>query len=137
MKAKVVWIDDFQFMGVSPSGHGIVLDSPEKTSYGPSPMELVLIALGGCTGMDVISILEKMRKEVKKFEVVCEGERVEGHPRVYKKIKVHYLIEGKDIDEESVKRAIELSKEKYCSVSAMLSNSVEIIYTYEIKEDKK
>lgn len=133
MKAKVVWVDDFQFMGVSPSGHGIILDSPEKTGYGPSPMELVLIALAGCTGMDVISILEKMKKNVKRFEVSCEGERAEEHPRVYKKIRVHYLIEGKDIDDASVKRAIELSKEKYCSVSIMLSKAAEISFTYEIK----
>lgn len=133
MKAKVVWIDNFQFMGVSPSGHGIILDTPDKTSYGPSPMELVLIALAGCTGMDVISILEKMKKKVEKFEVSCEGERAEEHPRVYKKIKVHYYVEGKDIDDASVKRAIELSKEKYCSVSIMLSKAVEISFTYEIK----
>jgi putative redox protein len=132
MKAKVVWVEKRQFVGISPSGHGIVLDSPEETNNGPSPMELVLISLAGCTGMDVISILEKMKKKVESFEVSCEGERADTYPKVYKKIKVHYFIKGEDIDKESVERAIKLSKEKYCSVSAMLSNSVEIDFDYEI-----
>lgn len=132
MKAKVVWTENLQFLGVSQSGHSVVMDSPEGTNTAPSPMELILIALAGCTGMDVVSILKKMKKEIKKFEVSCEGERAENHPKVYKKINVKYFIEGKEIDEESVQRAINLSKEKYCSVGVMLSKTAEINYTFKI-----
>ncbi len=132
MKAKVIWVNKRQFVGISPSGHGIVIDSPEESNNGASPMELVLIALAGCTGMDVISILEKMKKKIESFEVTCEGERADKYPKVYEKIKVHYIIKGQEIDKDSVERAINLSKEKYCSVSAMLSNSVEIDFDYEI-----
>ncbi len=136
MKAKITWVKDLQFLGLSPSGHGIVVDSPEGTNTGPSPMELLLIALGGCTGMDVVSILKKMRKKISKFEITCEGEKAEQYPKVYKKINVHYYFEGNGLDEESIKRAIDLSKEKYCSVSAMLSKTAEINFTFEIKETK-
>lgn len=132
MKAKVIWVNKKQFIGISPSGHGIVIDSPDETNYGPSPMELILIALAGCTGIDVISILEKMKKKAESFEVICEGERVDTYPKVYKKIKVHYIVKGKNIEKEAVEKAINLSKEKYCSVSAMLSNSVEIDFSYEV-----
>lgn len=132
MKAKVVWIENLQFLGVSPSGHSVVLDSPEGSNTAPSPMELILIALAGCTGMDVISILKKMKKEISKFEVSCEGERVENHPKIYKNINVNFYIEGNGIDEDSVKRAIELSKEKYCSVGIMLSKATQINYTFKI-----
>ncbi len=134
MKAKLIWVNDLQFLGVSPSGHGIAIDSPEGTNTAPSPMELLLIALGGCTGMDVVSILKKMRKKISKFEITCEGEKAEQYPKVYKKINVHYYFEGKGLDEESIKRAIDLSKEKYCSVYAMLSKTAEINFTFEIKE---
>lgn len=132
MKAKVLWTENLQFVGTSPSGHSIVLDSNSGTNTGPSPMELVLIALASCTGMDVVSILRKMKKNISKFEVSCEGERASEHPKVYKKINVHYYFEGNDLDEKSVRRAINLSKEKYCSVSVMLEKTAEINFTYEI-----
>ncbi len=129
MNAKVVWQGEkLKFIGQVEGSPDVLMDSEN----GPTPMELVLIALGGCTGMDVISILQKMRQNVKNFEINLSAERADEHPKVFTKVNLEYVIYGSDIDENAVKRAIELSQEKYCSVGGMLKKAVEIGYSYRI-----
>ena len=123
------------FVAESQSGHAIVTSfSPDQMSA-PSPMELVLIALGGCTGADVISILEKKRQRVTAYEIEVSGWRRDEHPRVYTRIEVIHRVRGEQVDERAVARAIELSETKYCSVSAMLSATAAITSRYEISEE--
>ena len=134
MNARVKWTDGYQFVAESKTGHAIVLDSPEGADTAATPMELVLQGLCGCTGMDVISILQKMKKDVRKMEISAEAERSEEHPKVFTRIHLRYKIEGKGIDKESVEKAIRLSEDKYCSVAAMLRKSVTLSYDYEVVE---
>lgn len=135
--SKVVLRDDMIFTGYSSNGYSIPFDARLGAGgheAGVSPVELVLTALGGCTGMDVISILRKKQEQVTGFEVIVDGERANEHPKVYTTITVHFVITGHGIKPASVERAIELSRDKYCSVSAMLRPKVSISYTYEIIE---
>ena len=134
MNARVKWTDGYQFVGESKTGHAIVMDSPEGADTAATPMELVLQALCGCTGMDVVSILQKMKKDVRKLEISAEAERSEEHPKVFTRIHLHYKIEGKGVDKESVEKAIRLSEDKYCSVSGMLRKAVALSYDYEVVE---
>ncbi|HUU29746.1 MAG TPA: OsmC family protein [archaeon] len=137
VKAKARWVEGLQFVGNPPSNHAITMDGSEKGGGANSavhPGELVLLALAGCTGMDVISILKKMRVEVADFEVRIEAEAAEEHPKAWKNIKLSYFVAGKDIPEDKLKHAIELSQDKYCSVSATLRSQVEIDYDFEIAE---
>lgn len=140
MKAKVRWSEGLQFVGTTESGHALVLDTHAEVGgleSGPSPVELTLVALGGCTGMDVVSILRKMRLEWERFEVGLEAERVSDHPRVFTKIHLTYRIWGDKIPEDKLKKAIDLSLERYCSVGAMLAKSAEITYGYELNPEPR
>lgn len=135
VSATVKMVEGLQLIGYASSGHGVVLDtSPEVggQNKGSTPMELVLIALGGCTAMDVISIMQKKKQDLKGLEIKIDGLRSDEHPRVYKEINIHYIFKGKNLSEDACKRSIELSQEKYCSVSAMLSKVAVIKYTWEI-----
>ena len=137
-RASAVWNRGLQFVGTSGSGHGIVVDTvPESGGYGagPSNTELVLIALCGCTGMDVVSILRKKRRRVDDFEVSAEGEVKEDPPRQLTKIHVTYRVWG-DIPERALREAIELSQEKYCTVSLTLKGRAEVTYDYEINPER-
>jgi Predicted redox protein, regulator of disulfide bond formation len=96
-------------------------------------MEILLMALGGCTGMDVVSILRKMHTQFDQFEIEIRGEKTEEHPRIYKKIELVYKFKGEEIKEENVEKAVRLSQEKYCSVSAMLRKSAEVTHRIEIE----
>lgn len=135
LEATVRWTSDMQFLGVSGSGHTVVMDtSPDHggTNTAQTPMETLLVALAGCTGMDVVSLLKKMRVNFTHLEIKVKGERREEHPRIFTRIELEYTVYGNDIDEGAVKRAIDLSQEKYCSVSAMLRPACPINYTYKI-----
>ena len=123
------------FVAESASGHAIVTSFSHDQMSAPSPMELVLIALGGCTGADVISILEKKRQRVSAYEIEVRGVRRDEHPRIYTAIEVVHRLRGERLDERAVARAIELSETKYCSVSAMLASSAKITARYEISDD--
>jgi len=123
------------FVAESASGHAIVTSFSQDHMSAPSPMELVLIALGGCTGADVISILEKKRQRVTAYDIEVRGVRHDEHPRVYTEIEVIHRVRGDRIDERAVARAIELSETKYCSVSGMLAASAKITMRYEIGDD--
>ena len=135
-EARVIWTEGMQFIGTANSNHAIVMDaSPEVggVNSGVRPGELLLIGLGGCTGMDVVSILNKMRVKFDSFQIKVRAESAPEHPKVYTRIELTYLISGKDIPPDKVEKAIELSQSKYCSVGAMLGKTAPISYHYEIK----
>jgi putative redox protein len=129
--ASVKWTGHQQFTAVSPSGHSVPIDSDRETNTAPGPMELLLMALGACTATDVISILKKKRQELQSLEVVCSGERAADPPKVWTKIEIVFRIRGK-VDEAAAIRAIELSEQKYCSVSAMLQKTAAVSWKLEI-----
>lgn len=125
--------DDF-FIGTSPSGHAITIDTKGDRHAAPSPMELLLLAVGGCTAVDVVSILEKKRQVVTDYKIEVTAERRDEHPRSFKKINVHHIVYGRNVSEQAVASAIELSDEKYCSVAATVRPTSEIITSFEIIE---
>ncbi|AFN73967.1 OsmC/Ohr family protein [Melioribacter roseus P3M-2] len=138
--AIVKHIEGVTFLGKTDSNHWVTMDGPEQ--FGGSdaairPKELILIALGGCTGSDVAVILKKKKVKFDSFEMNIKAEVQETHPQVFTKIHLEYVFYGKDIPKEAVERAIELSQKTYCSVTAMLQKSVEITHSYRIEEEKK
>ncbi len=133
---KVSWIDGFRFVATDSLGHSIVMDASKQSGgegSGVSPLQLLLIALGGCTGMDIVHIMRKQRQQVNSLEVLVSGERVKEPPQVYNNIRVEYKIKGKNIEEKAVQRAIQLSEDKYCSVGAMLRAKAKVTSNYSIK----
>jgi len=130
---RVKWIDGMRFVATDSLGHSIVMDASKQVGgdgSGFSPLQLLLAALGGCTGIDIVDIMRKQRQQVDDLEMVVSGERVKEPPRVYKKIHVEYRVKGKNIREKAVKRAIHLSERKYCSVGAMLKAKAEVTSSY-------
>jgi len=137
MKARVKWVEQATFIGESGSGHAIVMDGPPDhggRNLGVRPMEMLLLGLGGCTMFDVMMILTKARQDVRDCIVELEAERSDEEPKVFTKIHAHFKVIGKGLKEDRVKRAIELSSEKYCSASIMLGAMAEITHDYEIEE---
>jgi putative redox protein len=134
--ARLRFAGDEAFVGESPSGHAIVTSFSHENVTAPTPMELLLIALGGCTGADVQSILEKKRQRVTRYEIEVRAERRAEHPRIYTGIEVIHHLRGYSIDPKAVAHAIELSETKYCSVSAMLAKSASITTRYEITDEE-
>lgn len=134
--AKVIWKSGLRFDGSAESGLSLPLDSPtaEGGGEGFRPMELMLIGLAGCTGMDVISILKKKQQAVTAFEVAVDGERADDHPRIYTHMTIEYIITGHQIDPAAVERAVELSETKYCSVGGMLGKAAKIDHKITLKE---
>lgn len=135
-KAYIKQISGITFAGKTDSNHWVTMDGPEDfggSDAGIRPKELVLLGLAGCTGSDVVSILKKKRIPLNNFEMNIEAEVAEEHPQVFTKINLEYVFYGDEIKKEDVERAIELSQTKYCSVSAMLKNSVEITHSYRIE----
>ena len=134
-KAVIHSAGDGLFVGVTPSGHAQVLETDHVRASAATPMELLLIALGGCTAVDVESILKKKRQQVTGYRVEVRGERREEHPRAYTRIEVRHFVRGRGVSEAAVASAVELSETKYCSVAATLRPGVEIVTTYEVVED--
>ena len=138
MKARVQWAGEALFLGESGSGHAVVMDGPPDAggrNLGVRPMEMLLIGLGGCSNFDVVSILRKGRQPVESCEVFLDAERAGEEPKVFTKIHLHFVVKGRGLKEAQVKRAIELSAEKYCSASIMLGAAgVAISHDYEIIE---
>lgn len=135
MKASVNWLKNeaVNFEGITESGNRVVMDSAQ--TLGPKPMELVLMGLGGCTSYDVVSILKKARQQIEDVECQLSANRAETIPTVFTDIHIHFVVKGKNLNEERVKKAIELSAEKYCSASRMLEDGgVKITHDYEIIE---
>src|SRR5271163_4365019 len=131
-EARTTWLEKQRFDGVASSGHTIVVDGDHAA--GNSPMELVLIGLCGCTGYDVVSILQKKREPFTSLEVRAEAERAPNPPQVYTAIKLTYRVGGK-VSHKAVEDAVRLSKEKYCSVSAMLEKTAKITATIEYLDE--
>lgn len=138
LSAKITHVKGLQFIGDSSSGHAIVMDANSAVggqNTGPRPMELLLLAAGGCSGMDVISILKKKKQEVTSLEITVKGEKSEDYPKKFTEIYLEFLVKGKNISEEAVKRAIDLSMNKYCSVKATLEGTAKIHFTYRIIQE--
>lgn len=136
-KARVTWVEGLQFVGLGEaSGATCVLDGAEEdggADNGLRPMEALLVSLGGCTGMDVISILKKKKQRVTHFHINIRGTRAGDFPRRFTHIELEYVVRGWDISEQAVARSIELSQTKYCSVKATLN--CEVVYTYRIEQE--
>ena len=126
------------FNGKTDSGHWITMDGPENfggNDAGIRPKELILLSLAGCTGSDVVSILQKKRVKLNDFEINISAEMSDQHPKVYTDIDLEYVFYGENINTKDVERAIELSQKTYCSVTAMLQKTVEITHSYKIVEE--
>jgi putative redox protein len=131
MESIIKWTGKMSFLGETPSGHQIQMDASEEVggqNSGARPTELILSAVAGCTGIDIISILQKMRLEPISFQMDIKGDRAENHPKRFTHIHIHYALEG-DLPEEKVVRAIELSNDKYCSVSHSLNAEITTSYS--------
>ena len=129
------FVSDDLFLGITPSDHALALDTDKERSSAPSPVELLLVALGSCTATDVASILKKKRQVVTKYIIEVSGVRRDDHPRSFTSMKVHHILTGRSISPKAVADAIELSETKYCSVAATLRPTVEIQSSFEIIEE--
>jgi putative redox protein len=137
---KARWIDGLQFLSISSGGHPLVMDvSPDGGGRGEGigPMELLLHALAGCTGVDVVSILQKKRQPLKGLEIKVKGERRQEYPRVYSQIEIEYVFMGKGLDTTAIEQAIKLSEDKYCSVQAHLAAFAQVRSSYRIIEEEE
>jgi len=138
MKARIKWLEGRVFTGTSNSGHGVVIAAPTgpgAVTIAPSPMEYVLLGTGGCTATDVVMILEKGRQDIRAVEVELNSERAAEDPKVFTKIHFHFKVTGKNLKPETVERAIQLSHEKYCSASIMMSKAgAKLSHDFEIVE---
>ena len=134
-KATIHFAGNDFFVGVTPSGHAQAIETDSARASAATPMELLLIALGSCTGVDVISILKKKRQQVTDYRIEVSGERREQFPKSYTRLFVKHIVRGRGVSEPAVARAIELSDTKYCSVAATLRGSAEIVTSYEIVEE--
>lgn len=136
METRVSWVKDALFMAESGSGHVVVMDGPPEAggnNLAPRPMEMLLMGLGGCSTFDVVSILRKSRQDVLGCEVEIKAQRAESEPKVFTAIELHFIVRGNNLKENVVKRAVDLSAEKYCSASIMLGRAgVEISHAFSI-----
>lgn len=122
------------FVGITPSGHAVTLDTDHGRNSAPTPVELLLVALGACTGVDVVGILRKKREQVFDYKIEVTGTRRDEHPRSFTRMEVKHIIRGRNLSEKAVAQAIELSETKYCSVAATFRPTVEIVSSFEIIE---
>jgi putative redox protein len=139
MQAKIKWLDNVAFVGESESGHAFVMDgAPEGggRNLGPRPMEVVLIGTGACSAYDVVTILKQARQQVRDCTVEIDAERAPTEPKVFTRIHMHFVVTGVNVKPAQVKRAVELSAEKYCSASIMLGKSAQITHDFEIIDDE-
>ena len=139
MKASVKWLEDLTFVGASGSGHAVVMDGPPDLgghNLGVRPMEMVLLGMGGCASIDIITILKKSRQAVTDCVVELDAERAETIPKVFTRIHAHFIVSGRGLSENHVKRAVDLSSEKYCSATVMLGKTAEVSHSFEVRETK-
>ncbi len=135
--ANIKWLDEKRFVGVDSTNHGIVISSPgEDGGIGTKPSDLLLLSLGSCTAYDVVNILQKKRQKLTGLEVHVTAEQQPDPPWTFRQFHLHYVLTGDNLDEKAVQDAIELSDEKYCSVSATLKLGVPVTHGYEIVEEK-
>jgi putative redox protein len=134
-QATIHFAENDFFVGITPSGHAQTIETDSQRHSAATPMELLLLALGGCTGVDVISILRKKRQQISDYRIEVSGERRAEHPKAYTRLFVKHIVRGRGVSKDAVERAIELSDQKYCSVAATLRGTAEIVTSYEIIED--
>jgi len=137
MEARVKWVENAAFVAEAGSGHAIVVDGPADIggrNLGVRPMELMLMSVGSCSAVDIVHILKKGRQPVSNVEVKVSGTRAETDPKVFTSIHLHFIVSGKGLSENQVKRAVELSAEKYCSASIMLQKACPVTHGYELVE---
>jgi putative redox protein len=136
--AQITWIEGMQFLGQSGSGHGVVIDTAGEEGHnaGPGPMELLLLGVLGCTGMDVVSILRKKRQNVEGLKIFANGEQAETTPHYYTRIELEYVAYG-NVDEEALRRAIELSETKYCSAMATLNGKTQFLSKFRVEKPQE
>lgn len=135
MEARIKWVEGRTFVGSSGSGHSIVLGShngDDPATPGPSPMELLLIGTGGCSSIDVVMILERGREPIEDCECIVTAERAETDPKVFTRIHMHFIVKGRGLAPAKVERAVQLSAEKYCSASIMMSKAAEVTHDFEV-----
>ncbi|HHT69882.1 MAG TPA: OsmC family protein [Firmicutes bacterium] len=138
MQAQVRWNGKLGFVGISGSNHAVVMDvSKENGGDGAaaSPMELVLLGLAGCSGIDVALIVKKKRLNVRDFQIFVDGQRADEHPQVFNKVQMKFVFEGDDLSQKALEDAVRLSLDKYCSVAGMVNKTAEITWTVEIKDE--
>jgi len=136
---SVRWVDGYTFLASNQKGCSILMDAPVDEGDVPfsiSPAQTLLAALGGCTGIDVVSIMKKMRQDVTGLRIEVTGDRTPGYPKYFKEIHVKYVVEGKGIDKAALERAISLSEEKYCTVSNTVNGKAKVDWSYEIEESQ-
>lgn len=131
-RATVKYAGDEFFIGIPPSGHAQLMDSNGDRHAAPTPLEMLLVSVAGCTAFDVISILQKKRQDVTDYQVEISGERKEDQPRAFIKFHINHIVRGRNVSEKAVADAIELSNTKYCSVAATVRPTAEITTSYEI-----
>ena len=137
MNISVNWVDGMLMVGKSHSGHSITMDGPPEIggdNLGVRPMEMLLLGVAGCTMIDVVTTLKKMRQELTHCETKVNAERADDHPKVFTNIHIQFLIKGNALDSKKVEKAITLSAEKYCSASIMLGKTASISHDFEILE---
>ena len=135
MKARIKWVQDRTFVGESGSGHAVVLGTSSGSDGGtlcPSPMEMVLIGMGGCTAFDVVHILAKSREPIEDCVAELDAERADEDPKVFTRVHMHFIVTGRGLSPSKVERAIKLSAEKYCSASAMIGKTAEITHDVDV-----
>jgi putative redox protein len=138
LKARVQWLDGRAFVGESGSGHAVVMDGAPGAggrNIGLRPTEMVLLGLGGCTAFDVVMILERMREKITALDIELEAERAEEDPKVFTHVKLIYKLTGRGLKPANVERALNLSAEKYCSISMMIAKTAKIEHSFEIFEE--
>lgn len=133
MEAKVSWVEGLSFLGRSGSGHAVVFDADRESNTAPTPMEMLLMSAGACSSVDVVGILQKARQNIAGCEVQLSAERAETVPKVFTHLHLHFVVTGTGLNEKQVERAVNLSADKYCSVSIMLSHSVKVTHSFSIK----
>jgi len=134
-KIRVEWLGELRFRGTNADGRSAIMDATDEKGHpaGVTPMQLLLMALGGCTGIDIVSILKKQRQNLTGFAVNITGHRRSEPPRYYEMIHVEYVLKGSGLDDKKVRRAIQLSEEKYCSVRAMLMDKAQVTSSYRVE----
>jgi putative redox protein len=135
-KATIQYAGDDFFIGTTPSGHALTVDTKGTRKTAPTPLEMLLVSVAACTAADVVSILEKKRQKISAYRVEIEGERRSDFPRAFIKFRIRHIVHGRDVSEQAVASAIELSDTKYCSVAATVRPTATIETSFEIVEDR-